>query len=59
MDEIFSAEGRPKGMNDAQFEKWLAYEERRGNSRRGLIALVTILTVVAATIILLAWSPWS
>lgn len=40
-------------------EKLLEYKERRENRRNAVIVFLTIPSIIAATIIILAWSPWN
>jgi hypothetical protein len=50
--------GQPK-MNDTQMEKWMEYRERTQNRVIGLVGLLSFISIIAGTVIVLAWSPWN
>lgn len=60
MDEKFKID-KPhvEPMSDRQFERWIVYQERKDNVRNGLIGLLGFVAIIAATVVILVWSPWN
>lgn len=49
----------PAGLDSDQFKMWLDHQEKARNQRFGLVVVFGVMLIVAATAILLVWSPWN
>lgn len=58
MDEKFNIDRHPE-MSDTRFEMWLKSEERKRNQITGAAVFLGLVAIIAATVIVVAWSPWN
>lgn len=58
MDEKFNIDRQPE-ISDARYEMLLKSQERKRNQIVGAVVFLGLVTIVAATVVLVVWRPWN